>query len=143
MRVEDVLRASPALREVFAAEPEVLAAWLFGSVARDRATPESDVDFAVLLRDHAPQGLERLALLDAIAERLARLLGTSERRIDVVAIDEQGPVFQHGVLASGHLVYERDPRQRLLFACSVTRRYLDFKPTLDIFDRAKYRGPRP
>ena len=94
----------------------------------------------MLLREDAPRGLGMLALLDAISERIATILGTSERKIDVVALDQQGPVFQHGVLQNGRLIYERDPRLRLLFACSVTRRYLDFKPTLDIFDRAKYAG---
>ena len=134
----DVERESAALREAFAADPVVVAAWLFGSVASGRATPSSDVDFAVLLSADAPRGLDRLVLLDTIAERIAWVLNLSEQRIDVVALDGQGPVFQHTVLRTGRLVFESDARERIRFACSVVRRYLDFKPVLDIFDRVKY-----
>ena len=143
MVATDVERLAQALGEAFASEPAVVAAWLFGSVACGHATPSSDVDFAVLLRTDAPRGLDRLLLLDAIAERIAHVLDVSERAIDVVALDEQGPVSQHTVLRTGRLVYERDPRARLLLSCSAVRRYLDFKPMLDIFDRAKYGKPRP
>lgn len=133
-----VERELPGLAGAFADEPAVVAAWLFGSVAAGRAAPWSDVDFAVLLNQDAPRGLDRLVLLDAIAQRLARILDLPESDVDVVALDEQGPVFQHTVLRTGRLVYERDPKVRIRFYCSVVRRYFDFKPTLDIFDRAKY-----
>lgn len=38
-----------ALREVLAKQPDVVGAWLYGSVARGEDEPESDVDIAVLL----------------------------------------------------------------------------------------------
>lgn len=38
-----------SLREVLAKQPDVVGAWLYGSVARGEDKPESDVDIAVLL----------------------------------------------------------------------------------------------
>ena len=127
----------PGLIKVFQSEPAVLAAWLFGSVARGRATPLSDVDFAVLLRADAPTGLDRFVLLDRLACSLADVLGVNERDVDVAALNEQGVVFQHQVLHSGQLLYEADPRARMLFVWEVLQQYLDFQPTLAIYDRAR------
>jgi predicted nucleotidyltransferase len=133
----------PALVEVFRSEPAVVAAWLFGSVARGRATLFSDVDFAVLLAPHAPKGLDRFVLLDRLARKLADVLGVSEQAVDVAALNGQGIVFQYQVLRSGRLLYDADPKARALFVWSVLRRYLDFQPTLAIFDRASGRRRSP
>jgi len=43
-----------SLREVLAKQPDVLDAWLYGSVARGEDKPESDVDIAVLLESGLP-----------------------------------------------------------------------------------------
>jgi predicted nucleotidyltransferase len=140
----------PALIEVFQSEPAVLAAWLFGSVASGRATPFSDVDFAVLLSPDAPTGLDRFVLLDRLARKLADVLGVSERAVDVAALNGQGIVFQYQVIRSGRLLHEANHKARVLFVWGVLRRYLDFRPTLAIFDRASGRqrsriddAPRP
>src|SRR5262249_46281112 len=119
-----------AITRVFGSESVVLAAWLFGSVARGRATPSSDVDFAVLLRREAPTGLDRLVLLDRLARALGDVLGVPDQQVDVVSLNEQGVLFQHNVLRTGRLIYEADTKARVLFVTSVIRRYLDFRPTV-------------
>jgi uncharacterized protein len=125
------------LAEVFRSEPAVVAAWLFGSVAQGRATALSDVDFAVLLGPDAPQDLDRFVLLDRLARALADVLGVNERAVDVACLNEQGVVFQHQVVRTGQQLYERDPRSRMLFVWKVLQEYLDFEPTLAIYDRAR------
>ena len=131
------------LSEIFQSEPDVLAAWLFGSVAKGRATPLSDVAFAILLRNDAPAGLDRLVLLDRLARRLAKALGMSEREVDVEPLNDQAIVFQYDVIRTGQLIYERDPKACRLFAWRVVTRYLDFRPTLEIFDLASKRKRAP
>ena len=138
MDLTEIAAKREALAAAFAAEPAVLAGWLFGSVARGRAGVLSDVDFAVLLRGDAPRGMDRLVLLDRIAERAGRILGLPGEQVDVVALEDQPTTFQHSVLRTGKLLYERDPAARRLFAWQAILRYLDFKPTLDIYDRARY-----
>jgi predicted nucleotidyltransferase len=134
-----------ACAEVFRSEPEVLAAWLFGSVAKGRANPFSDIDFAVLLRPNAPKGLDRFVLLDRLAQALANVLAVSEHDVDVTALNEHGVLFEYEVLRSGQMLHEADRQARELFAWGVVCRYLDFRPTLDIFDRAsgRLRGRAP
>jgi predicted nucleotidyltransferase len=134
-----------SIADVFRAEPAVLAAWLYGSVAGGHANRFSDVDFAVLLRADSPQGLDRFVLLDRITRALADVLAVSERDVDVTALNEQGLVFQYEVLRSGRLIYEADRTARELFAWDVVCRFLDFQPTLAIHDRARFgvRGSAP
>lgn len=128
------------LATVFRTEPAIVAAWLFGSVAAGRPTPFSDIDFAVLLRPDAPQGLDRFVLLDRLARRLAELLGVSEQKVDVATLDGPGCVFPYEVVRTGKLLYEADRKARELFVWRVYMRYLDFQPTLEIYDRTRARS---
>lgn len=63
-----------SLRGYFAGRRDVVAAYLFGSVARDEARADSDVDVAVLLQAGEPAdtaGYDALfALRDDLEERL-------------------------------------------------------------------------
>jgi predicted nucleotidyltransferase len=131
-----------AVAGVFRSEPTVAAAWFFGSAARGRPTPFSDLDFAVLLKADARQGLDRFALLDRLARGVASVLGVSEDKVDVAAVNEQGVVFQYQVIRTGQLICEVSPKARELFVWDLLQRYLDFRPTLDIYDRARF-GMRP
>jgi uncharacterized protein len=68
-------------------EPElktigVLSASVFGSVARDEAGPDSDVDVAVRLAEGFSQGgLDYFWQLEQLQQRLSRLLGC---KVDLV-----------------------------------------------------------
>jgi predicted nucleotidyltransferase len=127
-----------AIAGVFRCEPTVLVAWFFGSAARGRPTPFSDLDFAVLLEADARQGLDRFDLLDRLARGVASLLGVSEDKVDVAAVNEQGVVFQYQVIRTGHVICEASRKARELFVWEVLQRYLDFRPTLAIYDRARF-----
>jgi predicted nucleotidyltransferase len=60
----------------------VISASIFGSVARDDAGPDSDLDVAVRLsNDFSAGGFDYFAKFEALEQRLARLLG---RRVDVI-----------------------------------------------------------
>jgi len=137
MRSMDVLEKADRIAGVFRGEPSVVAAYLFGSVAADRAWALSDVDFAVILREPSPRGLDLFVVLERLAVALSDLLGVSETRVDVTALNGQGPVFQHSVLRTGKRIYESDRRARVLFEWKAIMRFLDFKPTLDIYDRTR------
>jgi hypothetical protein len=51
-----------------------------------------------------------------------------------VAIEAQGPVFQHRVLSEGRLVHDAEPSRRVDFESDAYVRYFDFAP---IHERAK------
>lgn len=116
---------SGKLRAVLQSTPAVAAGWVFGSVARDEASPDSDLDIAVLLRDERASALtHRRALLD-LAARLEQVAG---RRVDLVVLGLHDPIVAHRVLSEGHLVCDVDPERRIDFTADVLARYLDWAP---------------
>lgn len=105
--------------------PGVVAAWLFGSLARGDERADSDLDLAVLMRPG-----EDLASLRDLSVGLERF--SPSGRVDIVVLGQQGPVFRHHVLREGRLLVDEDPRVRHAFEARTHVEYFDWKPTHDI-----------
>lgn len=121
----------PALLEYLAAQPDVVAAYLFGSVAQGRARPQSDVDIAVLLAadlDEEARFDRRLRL----GWEVESIIG---RRTDLVVLNDAPPRLQHQVLKHGWLIYERDRAARVEFEVRAGKIYADLKPMYDFHTR--------
>ena len=118
-----------ALLEFFETQRDIVAAYLFGSLAEGRATARSDVDIAVLLSG-SPDVL-------ALAARRLQLLGQVEPfvegQIDVVILNSASNVMQQQVLVHGRLLYERDRDARIEFQVAVGKIYADMQPARDFF----------
>jgi predicted nucleotidyltransferase len=119
-----------ALREILAAAPaNVLAAYLFGSVARGTAGPRSDVDVAVLYAAAPPATIEGLPL------DLERRIERSVQRPAQVVVLNTAPVgLVHRVLRDGVLLLDRDPSARLRFEVRARNEFFDLQPVV-----ARYR----
>lgn len=90
---------------VLAADPRVRAAFVFGSVARGRATERSDVDLAVVGDD-----------IDVLALG-AELAAVLQQEVDVVELGLESPIpLLRTVLREGRLVYEQRPGMAATFA---------------------------
>lgn len=126
------------LRAFLAAQPDVVAAYLFGSLAEGRATSDSGVDIAVLLRDDADAavGGERHLALMGDLERFA------DREVDVVMLNTASPILQQQILQHGRLLYEGDRRARVEFEVRAGKIYADLKPMYDYFARALWQEIR-
>ena len=113
-------------------QPDIVAAYLFGSLAQGRATPRSDVDIAVLLSciPDAPGAAtdRRLQLMDDL-RRFA------DRHVDVIILNTAPSVLQHQVLKTGRLLHERDILARMDFEVRSGQDYADLKPAFDFFTR--------
>lgn len=100
----DPLRS--ALEAIQASDPmrerKLIAAYLFGSQARDQGTAASDIDLGLLTRP--PLGLERARLMD-IAARAAG------REVDVVDLGTAPPELAWEVLTTGRLLLEGDEHE--------------------------------
>lgn len=115
------------LREHLArTRPEIVGAWLFGSVARGTSGPASDVDVAVLLEREPPRTLEGIG--GDLAAELGRVAG---RPVDLVILNRASCDLVHHVLRDGKLLADRDPRARVGFEVRKRREFLDLKPILD------------
>ncbi len=123
------------LRAFFqAGEPDVAAAWLFGSFARGRARAASDVDVGVLLRTDPPRTLAGMPV--DLEDRLQRLL--QGRRVDLVVLNRASADLVHRVLRDGKLLADNDSSARIRFEVRKRSEYFDLKPFLD-----QYRAARP
>lgn len=81
----------------------VLSASVFGSVARDEAGPDSDIDLALRLGDGFSQGgLDYFWQLEQLQQRLSTLLGC---KVDVITEPIRKPRLQAAVDRDRALVF--------------------------------------
>jgi len=127
-----------SLREYLASQPDVVAVYVFGSVAQGRARPQSDVDIAVLLAADLDE--------ETRFDRRLRLGGEVERIIgcltDLVVLNDAPPLLQHQVLKHGRLIFERDRAARVEFEVRAGQIYADLKPMHDFFAAALFKEIR-
>jgi hypothetical protein len=122
------------LGPIVASEPAVAAAYVFGSVARGEAGPESDLDVAILYRRGEPQEVHARVAAE-LAASMARAAGIEA--VDIIDLEAQGSIFAHRVLCEGRRIYEGDPARRVDFESDTIVRALDFRPTYDLATRDK------
>jgi predicted nucleotidyltransferase len=120
------------LASFLTSQPDIAAAYLFGSLAEGRATPRSDVDIAVLL-SHAPDAPgaateRRLQLMDDL-RRFA------DRHVDVLILNNAQPYLQDQVLRKGRLIHQNDRQARIEFEVRSGKIYADLKPMYDFHTR--------
>jgi predicted nucleotidyltransferase len=104
----------------------VLLAYLFGSQAEGRVTPQSDIDLAVLL----PRSLsveQRFRTQLALIGDCLQLFHRND--VDVVILNEANPVLAYEVIRNGKILYE-DPETMpaVDFAVYTLSRYADTAP---------------
>ncbi len=112
-------------------QSDIVAAYLFGSMAQGRATSHSDVDLAVLLNldDDMERFHRRLELMGAL-DRFA------DREVDVIVLNDAPPLLCHQVLKTGRLLYEADRMARVEFEVYAGKVYADLKPMYNLFNQA-------
>ncbi len=121
------------LRDYLAAHGEaegLAAAYLFGSVARGTARPESDVDVGLLYVDEAPPGLAGLG--GHLQAALERLLGLP---VQLVVLNRAPVDLGKRVLRDGILVLDRDRSRRIRHEVRTRQLCWDLEPFLRRYRR--------
>lgn len=119
--MEDELRAGLDDLEI----ADLVAAYLFGSVARDEGRADSDVDVAILLASQPAKTLAHPSVSLA-AELEARL----RRAVQIIVLNDAPPDLIHRVLRDGRLLVDSDPSLRIQFEVKARNEYLDLLPVL-------------
>lgn len=128
LRLEEI---SLRLEIFFSARPEVISAYVFGSVARGAAGPLSDLDLAVLVSDEVA---DRLLLHVDLISGITELLSTE--RLDLVILNDASPLLAHRAFTRGVPVFVRDEERDRNFRDRATHRYLDTRPLRELQSRA-------
>ena len=113
-----------------AADGNLVAVWLFGSVARGVAGARSDVDVAILFRRDPPRTFDALPL--RLEGELERLLG---RRTEVVCLNLVSVDLCARVLRDGVLLLDQDPALRIGFEVRTRNLWFDLQPVLRTYRR--------
>jgi uncharacterized protein len=108
-------RLAAALRDVRG----VRLAVLFGSAARGKGTPRSDLDVGVLLDEDAPG-------LGALAVSLSRAAG---REVDLVLLAEAPPLLRFEVARDGVVILASTPHAWADFKARAMVDWWDWAPT--------------
>ena len=111
------------LRSALATEADVVAAYLYGSVARGVHGSRSDVDVALLLDHDPPETLDGLRL--DLASRLGDELS---RPVDVVILNRASCDLAHRVRRDGVVLIDRDRRRRIAWEVKSRNEYFDMEP---------------
>ena len=112
-------------------QPDVAAAYLFGSLAQGTAMPHSDVDVAILLMPSSDEAYLATRRLQLIAE----LELFANRQMDVVVLNQSPLLLRHQVLLHGRRLYEGNRHERVEFEVRTHQLYNDIRPMLDYFNR--------
>jgi uncharacterized protein len=116
--------------EYFGRQPDVVVAYLFGSVARGQATPLSDVDIAVLLDPTE----EAEAVLDRQVTLLTELTQLAEPEVQLTLLNDVPPLLAYEVIREGILLHQRSGAERVAFQVKAMKEYFDVQPMLAFYN---------
>ena len=103
-------------------EPDVIFAYLFGSVATGNNRKDSDVDIAVYFSPELDK-LERFDLRLKLADQLAVTLSSDVDLVDIISAPLS---LRHQIMREGILISERCKSERVSFEVYSRREYFDF-----------------
>jgi predicted nucleotidyltransferase len=127
------------LRELLEPRPEILEAYLFGSVTRGDAQAHSDIDIAVVV----DESIAREGGFGYRASLTADLMsGLETNAVDLVVLNQAPPLLYHRVLRDGVRLFSRDLMATTTREARALSRYFDFIPQLEKID-AGFREAAP
>jgi len=95
----------------------IVAIYVFGSIAAAKNRSGSDIDVAIMVRGRM-KGINRVQLETSLSNLL-------KKDVDLVIFGEASPLLQHQILKNGRLVYEGDPKERVRQEVAARCEYLD------------------
>ena len=127
---ENINKLLPKAKEYLNTHPKVVFAYLFGSIAKDKLSPLSDVDIAVYLSEESDAIQVKMELLGKLME----LLETDE--IDLTILNTASlPLTARGI-ENKILLVDKKPFLRHSFESLILREYFDFsRKEMEILQR--------
>ncbi len=127
----------PEMVDLLSADPDVIALYEFGGLAKGPLKPLSDLDIAVMVSNMLTN-IERFEKQLQLLSTLNRLFRTDE--IDLVLLNDAPSRFAHSILKDGKLLFCRDLKVLVNFTEYIRKRYFDFIYYRDCFDEVFLKG---
>lgn len=134
---DDVAKKLPDMVRLVSSDEEVVALFVFGSLAKGELKPLSDLDLGVLLHRKLNKQERFNKHLDLIG-KFTRLLQTEE--IDIIILNDAPMRFVVKVLSTGKILFERDRQELVDVYDKHTKMLLDFRYFLDDYNQTFLEG---
>lgn len=116
---EDILKKINLLTDLFMDNPNIVFAYLFGGLLKERPNPLSDADIAVFVKN--TKKLDYLELFN----KITNALGTDE--VDLVILNTSPLSLTGRILQERRVLIDKDPFLRHRYESLILRKYFDFK----------------
>jgi uncharacterized protein len=110
----------PKVASYLNSNTHIIFAYLFGSLAKGKYQPLSDVDIAVYLK----QGVNVIEDKLAILEKIIDILQTDE--VDLVILNAANLPLVNNILKNKKIIVDKEPFARHIFESLAMRKYFDF-----------------
>ena len=117
---ENIEALIPEAAAYLQSSPDVLFAYLFGSLAKGKPLPLSDIDIAVYLAEGADIHEQKMGILGKLIE----ILQTDE--IDLVILNKSPLTLSMQILKSKKVMVDKVPFIRHQYESLTMRKYFDF-----------------
>ncbi|TET90379.1 MAG: nucleotidyltransferase domain-containing protein [Methanomassiliicoccales archaeon] len=118
------MNATRILKDLLQKDDSVQTAYLFGSVAKGRSGPLSDIDIAVLLKESLTPR-ERYEKRILLINEISSALRTDD--VNLVIMNGSPLLLNYNIIRDGKLLESKNESRRVLFETSIMSRYLDRK----------------
>lgn len=108
------------LNDILQKEKDVIALYVFGSHAENRARPDSDFDMAVVVEDRAKK--DEFYFLEKFKHLIIPL--PSNSHLTVVDL-QSSPLLLQRIVKTGVLFYNKSKQDEAVFRAQVALRYFD------------------
>jgi predicted nucleotidyltransferase len=115
---EDIHQKIEPLTDIFTSDSNIVFAYLFGGLLKDKPNPLSDVDVAVYVKN-----IKKLDYLELFGN-IANVLGTDE--IDLVILNTAQVSFTGRILQNRKVLVDKDPFLRHKYESIILREFFDF-----------------
>jgi predicted nucleotidyltransferase len=113
-----------AVSHYLARQPDIAAAYIFGSLARGRFRAGSDIDIAIL---YNRDDVDKLARFERRLDLEIALEEIIHRPVQVIDLEQAGLQLQYQVRKYGKVIVEKDKKLRVNFEVNTRRLYFDMQ----------------
>lgn len=120
--------------DIFKKYPNIVFAYLFGSMANEKTHADSDVDIAVLL--DIKEGFDINSSLNLRLDLMNELEKYFQKKAEVIILNTASILLKYEVVTGGKPIYSINEDKRFEFESLTRRLYFDFKYLLSLHTKS-------